>query len=54
MYDVLIERNFGNLTGQHKNKIVEICSEDLLKTKNVLYFLKPNRGETFLLQHMAI
>ena len=45
--DLLIERNFGELTGQHKDRIDELCGPNILKAPNVTYFLAPKNGETF-------
>ena len=43
----LIERDFGDMTGQPVNKIDELCTPHVLITGAVKYFLKPNNGETF-------
>lgn len=45
--DLLIERDFGIMTGQPINKIREICSPDIIETESVIYFLNPAGAETF-------
>jgi len=45
--DDLIERDFGIMSGMPQDKIVELCSPDILKTPTVTYFLKPEGAETF-------
>lgn len=43
----LIERDYGDMTGQIQARIEELCAPDILKTDTVTYFLKPNGGESF-------
>jgi len=43
----LIERNFGDMTGVAQNRIEELCSPNIIKTKNIIYFLCPKDTETF-------
>jgi broad specificity phosphatase PhoE len=45
--DLLIERNFGIMTGQPVMKIKEMCSPDILETEKITYFLSPAGAETF-------
>lgn len=45
--DLLIERNFGIMTGKQQSKIEELCAPDILKTETVTYFLSPDGAETF-------
>ncbi len=44
---LLIERDYGDMTGQIQSRIKELCSPDILETATVTYFLKPKDGETF-------
>lgn len=45
--DLLIERDFGILTGQPHSKIKEICGDNTFKTSTINYFLDPEGAETF-------
>lgn len=45
--NLLIERNFGEMTGKPQNTIEATCAPDILKTDTVTYFLSPNGAETF-------
>jgi len=45
--DLLIERNFGIMTGQPRAKILKMCLPNVLETKKVNYFLSPRGAETF-------
>lgn len=45
--DLVIERDFGIMTGKSKGEIVELCGDDLLKTDTINYFLSPKGAETF-------
>lgn len=45
--DLLIERNFGEMTGKPQKTIEKECAPDILKTDTVTYFLSPNEAETF-------
>lgn len=45
--DLLIEREFGIMTGQEIIKITSICAPDILKTETINYCLCPEGAETF-------
>jgi len=45
--DLLIERNFGIMTGKSHDQIKELCSPNILETDTVTYFLSPEGAETF-------
>lgn len=45
--ELLIERDFGVMTGKKISEIETLCSPDIIKTENTTYFLNPNRAETF-------
>ncbi|MFH0804068.1 MAG: histidine phosphatase family protein, partial [Candidatus Zambryskibacteria bacterium] len=45
--ELLIERNFGVMTGKPASSIVEACSPNIFKTELVNYFLCPEGAETF-------
>jgi len=45
--DLLIERNFGIMTGQPRAKILKMCLPNVSETKKVNYFLSPRGAETF-------
>ncbi len=47
VYDRLIERDFGIMTGQPIAKIEELCAPDTIKTDTITYFLSPEGAETF-------
>jgi len=44
---LLIERDFGIMTGKNKDDIESLCSPNIFKTKNITYFLDPEGAETF-------
>ncbi len=44
---LLIERDFGIMTGKPLGQIEELCSPDIIKTDTVTYFLSPKGAETF-------
>ncbi len=44
---LLIERDFGIMTGQPHTKIKEICSPEILQAEMITYFLSPEGAETF-------
>lgn len=44
---ILIERDFGVMTGQRIGDIEKLCAPDILKTKTTTYFLSPKSAETF-------
>lgn len=43
----LIERDFGVMTGELVKDIEKTCAPDIIKSDPVIYFLKPDRAETF-------
>ncbi len=45
--DLLIERDFGVMTGKLVADIEPMCAPDILKCNPVIYFLSPTEGETF-------
>jgi len=45
--DLLIERDFGVMTGKPAREIEMCCTPDILKTETITYFLSPERAETF-------
>lgn len=47
VYDQLIERDFGVLTGKPSNQIDELCAPDIIKADIITYFLSPEGAETF-------
>jgi len=46
-WDLIIERDFGIMTGQPHTKIKEMCSPKIIETDTVTYFLSPQGAETF-------
>lgn len=44
---LLIERDFGVMTGVEQNRIEELCAPDIFKTETINYFLNPKGAETF-------
>lgn len=46
-YDKIIERDFGDMTGELIERIEELCAPNILKTEVVTYFLSPKNAETF-------
>lgn len=44
---LLIERDFGVMTGKHVSTIEELCCPEIIKTEKVTYFLSPEGAETF-------
>ena len=44
---LLIERDFGIMTGVEQGKIEELCAPDIIKTDKITYFLQPQGAETF-------
>jgi len=44
---LLIERDFGVMTGKSKTDIEKLCAPEIFKTKTITYFLTPAGGETF-------
>lgn len=45
--DVLIERDFGVMSGLEQSQIETLCAPDIIKTEAVTYFLNPDGAETF-------
>lgn len=45
--DLLIERNFGVMTGQKIDDIEKLCAPDIFRTETVAYFLHPEGSESF-------
>lgn len=45
--NLLIERDFGAMTGVEQSRILELCSPDVIQTETVTYFLSPRGAETF-------
>lgn len=45
--ELLIERDFGVMTGKPTAKIKELCGPDILETDTITYFLSPEGAETF-------
>lgn len=45
--DLLIERDFGEMSGKSVNEIEKLCAPDILKTEYITYFLNPKNGENF-------
>ena len=43
----LIERDFGTMTGKLIKDIERLCAPDIIKTDKIVYFLSPERCETF-------
>src|SRR3989338_636633 len=44
---LLIERNFGVMTGKPVKDICLLCEPDVIKTDTITYFLSPEGAETF-------
>lgn len=45
--DILIERDFGIMTGRKNTDIVPMCAPDIIETDTITYFLSPEGAETF-------
>lgn len=45
--ELLIERNFGCMSGKPAREIEPLCSPQILKTSGITYFLSPEGAETF-------
>ena len=45
--DLLIERDFGTMSGNLAKDIEILCAPDILKTETINYFLSPEGAETF-------
>jgi len=44
---LLIERDFGIMTGKKHSEIIPTCSPNIIKTDTATYFLNPQGSETF-------
>ena len=44
---LLIERNFGVMTGKSMKDIHQLCGPNVVKTDTITYFLSPEGAETF-------
>lgn len=44
---LLVERDFGVMTGVEQSKIEELCAPEIIKTETITYFLNPEGAETF-------
>ena len=44
---LLIERDFGIMTGKPTSQIEALCAPDIVKTDTITYFLNPSGAETF-------
>lgn len=45
--DLLIERNFGSMTGKSAKDIERLCGPNIVTTDTITYFLNPKGSETF-------
>ena len=45
--DLLIEREFGIISGKKKADIESFCAPDIIKTEKIIYCLNPEGSETF-------
>jgi broad specificity phosphatase PhoE len=45
--DLLIERNFGIMTGKRIDEVEALCAPDIIKADPITYFLSPEGAETF-------
>jgi broad specificity phosphatase PhoE len=45
--ELLIERDFGIMTGKSVSSIIEMCSPDIFETDHINYLLSPESAETF-------
>jgi len=45
--DLLIERDFGVMSGKDIADIEKLCGPDIIKTDIITYFLSPENAETF-------
>jgi broad specificity phosphatase PhoE len=45
--NLLIERDFGVMTGKFTKDIESLCSPDIIKSDPIFYFLSPEGAETF-------
>lgn len=47
MEPLLIERDFGVMTGQKTSDIEKVCAPDIIRAEIITYFLNPKGAETF-------
>jgi len=47
VHPLLIERNFGVMSGEPVSRIKELCAPDIIETNTITYFLSPEGAETF-------
>ena len=47
IHDLLIERDFGVMTGKKASDIKNLCGSDVIETNTITYFLSPDGAETF-------
>jgi len=47
VHELLIERDFGIMSGKRTDQIEEICGTSVIKTDTITYFLDPEGAETF-------
>lgn len=45
--DLLIERDFGVMSGKEIKDIAELCAPDIIQSNPITYFLSPEGAETF-------
>ncbi len=45
--DLLIERDFGVMSGKEIKNIAELCAPDIIQSNPITYFLSPEGAETF-------
>jgi|SRR3989344_1244646 len=45
--NLLIERNFGIMTGRKVSEIETVCAPNIIKTDTITYFLNPEGADTF-------
>ncbi len=45
--ELIIERDFGIMTGKPVSAVIEMCAPDVLETDHINYFLSPKDAETF-------
>lgn len=45
--DLIIERNFGIMTGKMVADIKKLCAPDIIQSSSITYFLSPEGSETF-------
>ena len=47
VHPLLVERNFGVMTGLPASRIKELCAPEIILTDTITYFLSPEGAETF-------